>query len=193
MYKSISESSTGEFVIKLHIIRHAEAVGLSFSIPDDYRYLTCRGRTRFRRVAETLKKCGIDPDIIVTSPLVRAVQTADILAETLRFSGELTILPSVTDGFTLPKLKEYLEALSHVRELVIVGHEPDLGLITGELLDHSPCSLKKGGVVTLKLKLQPTELATTFLWLVTGAGKLITNHGAALARLTGGQAQSEEA
>ena len=179
--------------MKLHIIRHAEAIDRSAGILDDYRYLTCRGRTRFRRVAETLKKCGIDPDIIVTSPLVRAVQTADVLAETLRFSGELTILPSVANGFSLPRLKEYLETLPQVRELVIVGHEPDLGLIIGELLDHSPCTLKKGWVVTLKLKFQPPELATTFLWLVTGGGKLITNHGTALARLTGGQAQPEEA
>ena len=179
--------------MKLHLVRHAEAIDQSSSIPDDYRYLTCRGRTRFRRVAEALKKSGIDPDIIVSSPLIRAVQTADILAETLRSSGELTILPSVADGFTFQELKKYLEALSQVRELVVVGHEPDLGLIIGELLDHSPCSLKKGGVVTLKLKLQQSEIAANFLYMVTGGGKLITNHGTALARLSAGQAQPEEA
>ena len=179
--------------MKLHIIRHAEAVDQSSAIPDDYRYLSCRGRTRFRRVADTLKKCGIDPEIIVSSPLVRAVQTADILAETLRFSGELTILPMLADSFSLPRLKEYLESMAQVRELVLVGHEPDLGLIVGELLDHSPCILKKGGVVTLKIKIQQPEIIASFLWLVTGGGKLITNHGTALSRLTGGYVQPEEA
>ncbi len=179
--------------MKLHIIRHAEAVDQSSTIPDDYRYLTCRGRTRFRRVADTLKKCGIDPELIVSSPLVRAVQTAEILAETLRFSGELTILPHLADNFRLPHLKEYLESLTPVRELVIVGHEPDLGLIVGELLDHSPCTIKKGGGVTLKMKLQPEGISSAFLWMVTGGGKLITNHTSAMARLTGGQAQPEEA
>ena len=179
--------------MKLHIIRHAEALDHVSTIPDDYRYLTCRGRTRFRRVADTLKKCGIDPEIIVSSPLVRAVQTAEILAETIRFSGELLMLPFLADNFRLSHLKEYLESIAPVRELVIVGHEPDLGLIVGELLDYSPCTLKKGGVVTCKIKLQQPEITTNFLWMVTGGGKLITNHTTALARLTGGQAQPEEA
>ena len=179
--------------MKLHIIRHAEAVDRSSAIPDDYRYLTCRGRTRFRRVADTLKKCGIDPDIIISSPLVRAVQTAEILAETIRFTGELSILPLLADSFNLPRLKEYLESMAPIRELVMVGHEPDLGLIAGELLDHSPCTLKKGGVVTLKIRLHQPEIAAHFLWLVTGGGKLITNHDTAMTRLTGGPAQPKEA
>ena len=179
--------------MKLHIIRHAEAIDQSSAIPDDHRYLTCRGRTRFRRVAETLKKCGIEPEIIVSSPLVRAVQTAEILAETIRFAGELTILPMLGDSFRLSCLKEYLESIAPVRELVMVGHEPDLGLILGELLDHSPCTIKKGGVVTLKIKIQQPEIAVSFLWMVTGGGKLITNHEVAMARLTEGQAQPKEA
>jgi len=179
--------------MKLHIVRHAEAVDLSSTLPDDYRYLTCRGRTRFRRVADTLKKCGFDPDIIVSSPLVRAVQTAEILAETIRFAGELSILPLLADSFSLPRLKEYLESSAPVRELVLVGHEPDLGLIVGELLDHSPCTLKKGCVVTMKIKLQQPETVATFLWMVTGGGKLITNHDAAMARLTGSQVRPKEA
>lgn len=66
--------------MKLHIIRHAEAVGQSAAIPDGYRYLSCQGRTRFRRVADILKKCGIDQDIMFSSPLVRAVQTAETAA-----------------------------------------------------------------------------------------------------------------
>jgi len=179
--------------MKLHIVRHAEAVDQSSTIPDDYRYLTCRGRTRFRRVADTLKKCDIDPDVIVSSPLLRAVQTAEILAETIRFTGELIIWPMLADNLNLPRLYEYLENISPVRELVMVGHEPDLGLVVGELLDHSPCSIKKGGGVTLKIKLQQPEIAANFLWMVTGGGKLITNHETALARLSGGQAQPKEA
>ncbi len=179
--------------MKLHIIRHAEAVDQSSTLPDDYRYLTCRGRTRFRRVAESLKKCGIDPELIVSSPLVRAVQTAEIMAETIRFSGEVTILPLLAGGFQFPHFKEYLEEIAHVRELVVVGHEPDIGRMVGELLDHSPCSIKKGGVVSLKIKLQlQEETIARFLWMVTGGGKLITDHDTALARLTGSQEQPTE-
>lgn len=179
--------------MKIHIVRHAEAIERTSAIPDEYRYLTCRGRTRFRRVAETLKKSGIDPDIIVSSPRLRAVQTADILAESLRFSGDLIILPPLADSFGSARLKEFLDSIAPVRELVLVGHEPDLGQIVGGLLDHSPCTLKKGSAVTLKIKPQQTEITANFLWLVTGGGKLITNHDTALARLSGGHAQPKEA
>lgn len=173
--------------MKLHIVRHAEAIDRSTALPDEYRYLTCRGRTRFRRVAESLKKCGLDPDLIVASPLARAVQTAEILASTLRFSGDLTLFPPLAAGFTLQRLREYLDSIAPVRELVLVGHEPDLGSLTGDLLDLSPCTLTKGAVVTLKIKPRETDIAAGFLWMVTGGGKLITNYDAATARLGGGQ------
>ncbi len=178
--------------MKLHIVRHAEAIDPSPTMTDDYRYLTCRGRTRFRRVAESLKKCGIDPDIIISSPLLRAVQTAEIVAETLRFAGELTILPPLADGFRTSQLREFLQSIPPTRELMMVGHEPDLGIIAGELLHLTPCSIKKGGVITLKIKPAETELAANFLWLITGGGKLITNYDNAMTRLGGGHAQPKE-
>jgi phosphohistidine phosphatase len=143
--------------MKLHVIRHAEAVELSATSADDYRYLSSRGRTRFRRVAETLKKCGIDPELIISSPLVRAVQSAEIVAETLRFSGELLILPLLGGSFRFSQLREFLEERGGVREPAIVGHEPELGLLVGELLGLTHCTIKKGGVVTLNLKLQQPE------------------------------------
>ncbi len=178
--------------MKLHFIRHAEAVDRSATLPDDCRYLSCRGRTRFRRVADTLKKCGIDPEIIISSPHVRAVQTAEIVAESIRFSGELIILPMLGESFTLLHLREYLQGKGSVRELVIVGHEPDLGLVVGELLGLSPCMIKKGGVVSLKVKFHEPETVTQFLWMVTGGGKLITDHDIAVARLVGAKDQSTE-
>ena len=178
--------------MKLHFVRHAEAIDRSPTLIDEYRYLTCRGRTRFRRVAESLKKCGIDPDIIISSPLVRAVQTEEILAETLRFAGELTLIPSLADGFSVSQLHEFLQSIPPTRELMVVGHEPDLGTIVGELLRLSPCTLRKGGVITLKIKPAATDIAANFLWLVTGGGKLITNYDTAINRLAGGHAQSKE-
>ncbi len=178
--------------MKLHVIRHAEAVEQSSTTPDEYRYLSCRGRTRFRRVAETLKKCGIDPDIIMSSPRVRAVQTAEIIAETIRFSGELLIVPFLGESFSIAQLQEYLEKRGGVRELALVGHEPDLGCVVGELLGKSAFTIKKGSIVSLNLKFQQPETVARFLWMVTGGGKLITDHDTALARLTGRRDQNTE-
>ena len=84
--------------MKLHIIRHAQAIERSADLPDEQRSLTCRGRQRFRQVAASLKKMAITPDYILASPLVRAVQTAEILSETIRFNGELQISAELAGG-----------------------------------------------------------------------------------------------
>lgn len=170
--------------MKIHLVRHAEAIGRTGEIADDHRYLTCRGRTRFRRVAATLEKQGIEPDYILTSPLVRAVQTADILAEKLHFSGDLLIEPLLAGGLTMPVLRDLLASHTLAGEIVLVGHEPDMGLLLGALLaTDSPCSIKKGGVVSLKLDLKHPSMPVEFISLVTGGGKLVTNRTKALERL----------
>ena len=70
--------------LKIHLVRHAEAAERFGDTPDEHRSLTSRGRRRFRRVAAALGKLGTDPETIFTSPKVRAVQTAEILAAPLQ-------------------------------------------------------------------------------------------------------------
>jgi phosphohistidine phosphatase len=170
--------------MKIHLIRHAEAIDRSVDMPDAHRYLTCRGRTRFRRVASSLKKLGIDPDIILTSPLVRAVQTADILAETLRFTSDLVVSPLLASEFQVSHLRDILFSYADAREIVLVGHEPDMGEVVRVLLDlPSPCAMKKGGAVSFSLNPKQTSLEPEFLNLVTGGGKVIVNLDKALDRI----------
>ena len=170
--------------MKIHFIRHSEAIDHSVDGPDAHRYLTCRGRTRFRRVAASLKKMGIDPDIIITSPLIRAVQTADILAELLRFSGELSITPALAPGFNLSNLKDLLLSHNDAGEIVMVGHEPDLGNLVQMLLGISySCNLRKGAVVSVEIHRKQPEQEPEFLGYVTGGGKVILNQHKALERL----------
>src|SRR5438309_12026701 len=75
-------------MIRIYLVRHGIAVDpAEKGALDDYsRPLTARGRRRFRRLARAFARLGEPPDFIFTSPLVRAVQTAEILAGTLRAS-----------------------------------------------------------------------------------------------------------
>ncbi len=170
--------------MKVHFIRHAQAIERSTDLPDEHRNLTCRGRKRFRQVAACLKKVGIDPDVIMTSPKIRAVQTAEILAETLHFNGEVQISPDLADGPDLAALDHLLRAKPEARELVIIGHEPALGVIIGKLLQlATPCQLTKGCVVSLKISLRTTGPAADLAGLITGGGKVISKANVAMARL----------
>lgn len=172
--------------MKLHIIRHAQAIERSTALPDEQRNLTCRGRKRFRQVAACLKKMAVTPDYILTSPLIRAVQTAEILSETIRFNGELQISAELAVGPDSSALSSLLRARSSASEIVIVGHEPGLGELVRTLLRlPAPCSLPKGCVVSLEISIKKSGLSAELISLITGSGKAIHKTAKAIERLLG--------
>lgn len=102
------------------LVRHGEAVG-SQGV-DAARYLTFRGRTESRKVALALKDRGLVPTQIVSSPLVRAVQTAEIFAHALGFEGTLTTDPAlVPEGEAVLALKGIPISAGLT---IVVAHEP---------------------------------------------------------------------
>ncbi len=168
----------------IHLIRHAQALERSREIPDEQRCLTCRGRKRFRLVAAAIRKLDVDPEAILTSPKIRAVQTAEILAALLHFSGELLVVPALAAEFTLAALRQVIISRPCASELVFVGHEPDIGALTATLLQlKGPCTLTKGSVVTMEVTLTNSGIAARLLRIVTGGGRVINAKGKALERL----------
>lgn len=157
----------------VHCIRHARAIKRSPEIPDEQRYLTPRGRKRFRKVSGVLRELGVDPDVIWTSPAVRSVQTADILSEKLRFTGDLIVTPLLFP-LTVTGFHQLLMANPHYGECVIVGHEPDLSDLLGHLLGFPVTPLPKGGVLTLALSSEDGEGHARPVRFVNPAGSVIT-------------------
>ncbi|WP_305044026.1 SixA phosphatase family protein [Geoalkalibacter sp.] len=161
--------------MKLYLVRHAKAVERAFDIPEEYRYLTPEGRERFRAVAGSLRKKGMAPEVIVSSPLVRAVQTAEILAEALTFNGPLTIDEALAPGFGLEGLHRVLGRHPGAASLACVGHNPDLSDLGGALLGTpGALSLSKGGVLALDWDPEAAGQPGRFLWL-QAKGKFYTD------------------
>ncbi|HEX2768322.1 MAG TPA: histidine phosphatase family protein [Geobacteraceae bacterium] len=161
--------------MKLLVVRHAAAVERSPDISEVTRYLTPEGRALFRKTARTMLKNGVEPGLILTSPLLRAVQTADILAETLAYSGPFMVRDELKPGFDMQALEKLLDDYRSVDEMVLVGHEPDLSTIVSFLISRpGGFNFKKGAAV--KLKIDPSNLAasTAFKWLAFGK-KLVTS------------------
>jgi len=155
--------------MKLYLVRHAAAIERTATISEEKRYLTPEGRIFFRKTARTMLEKGIEPDLIITSPLLRAVQTADILAETLAFGGPLVVRDELQPGFAMPALLKLLKEFPMVNELVLVGHEPDLSGITAALLALPfGLSFRKGTAVKLKIDTAELPAPATFKWLATG-------------------------
>jgi phosphohistidine phosphatase len=155
--------------MKLYIVRHAAAVDRTADIPEEQRYLTPEGRAFIRKTARTMVEKKVNPDLILTSPLIRAVQTADILAETLSYDGPLHVADELSPGFDMTALRNVLDTFPAVQELVLVGHEPDLsGVISALLALPGGFNLKKG--VAVKLCIEPASLhvPATLKWAAEG-------------------------
>jgi phosphohistidine phosphatase len=155
--------------MKLIVVRHAAAVERSSGISEETRYLTPEGRVFFRKTARTMLKNGVEPGLILTSPLLRAVQTADILAETLAYSGPFIVRDELKPGFDMQSLDKLLDDYRSADELVLVGHEPDLGTLVAYLISRTGgFNFKKGAAVKLKIDPSNLPVSAAFKWLAFG-------------------------
>src|SRR5262245_26615970 len=81
--------------MEIFLIRHAQAVDKGAPVEDGHRPLTRRGRRDARKLGKVLLKKGVGLQAIVTSPLVRAVETAELVAVSLEFDDELDVAPEL--------------------------------------------------------------------------------------------------
>jgi phosphohistidine phosphatase len=155
--------------MKLILVRHGAAVERSVGITEGSRFLTPEGRAFFRKTARTMQDKGTAPELILTSPLIRAVQTADILAETIAYGGPLLVREELQPGFAMAHLRTLLAEFQTVGELVLVGHEPDLSGIVAKLLALPAwVDFRKGTSVRLKIDPADPQGSATFKWLAAG-------------------------
>jgi len=160
---------------KLLIVRHATALdrveAAIYSVADSDRALTRDGIRKMKKAAKGLKNLCPKLDVIVSSPFLRARQTAELLAEAYPkakvIDSELLI-----PGQPPEMLMKMLDNMSQGKEVAIVGHEPDLSQWAGWALtgkQHSLFELKKGGACQLAFEAGMEAGAASQRWLLTPA------------------------
>jgi phosphohistidine phosphatase len=137
----------------LYILRHGIAEDEAPKGDDRARRLTPRGRTRMRAAAAGMRALGLRFDVILTSPLVRAVETAAILADVYAGKPAPQELPALATGTSPAETVRALRPFARHEHVVIVGHEPGLSGIASLLLTGSATAasieLKKGGLIAV--------------------------------------------
>jgi phosphohistidine phosphatase len=155
--------------VRLYLVRHAIAEVRGPDWPDDtQRPLTRQGRQRMRRAARGLRDLGVELDVILTSPLVRARQTADILVRRLTPKPVLVETSSLAPGQPHSAVLRALEPYRRARAVALVGHEPDLGMLAAFLLGApQPLVFGKGGVCCCECPKLPPDGDVRLLWHAT--------------------------
>src|SRR4029453_18539315 len=115
--------------IELYLVRHAIAAERGPNYPDDReRPLTSEGVTRFKRAVEGLKEFDVKLELVLTSPLVRARHTAELLAAGIGGNPRMETLDALAPGGRMTQVLEAIAKYSkRSHHIAIVGHEPDLG------------------------------------------------------------------
>jgi phosphohistidine phosphatase len=137
----------------IHLLRHGIAEPREAGKPDEQRALTREGKQKLAVVLKRIAKAGVEPTVIWTSPLRRALETAEVAAKILSYGDELrqtdTLLPDAKPAATWAELQE----APRDSELVLVGHEPQMSRLAAFLLG-SPglrIDLKKAGWVQIRI------------------------------------------
>jgi len=145
--------------MQLYFLRHGEADWPGWTKPDDERPLTDFGKKEVRQLAKFLNRLKVRPDLVVTSPLPRALQTAEIAAEGLK--AKLRQDKALEPGFGISELKTLLKRHGS-KVLMLVGHEPDFTSVISALTGAS-LKLSKAGVVSVDI--DPETEKGRLLWL----------------------------
>jgi phosphohistidine phosphatase len=158
--------------MELYVIRHAiaEPLGKGNDFSDEKRSLTDEGRDRMREIAKGLRKLGVEFDLLLTSPLVRAVQTAEIVAGAFAIAKkEIRETVNLVPGASTQELFAELKSQTGVESVVLVGHQPDLGLLISSIIGSAAPSiqLKKGGICCVNVTETVPALRGDLVWLLT--------------------------
>jgi phosphohistidine phosphatase len=130
--------------MRLYLVRHADA---SPGDPDELRSLSEEGREQARRLGEQLRAKGVQPDAVVTSPLLRARETGAALARATGSEAEAD--ERLAPGATPDDVHEAIAGRGE--RVVVVGHQPDCGRVAAALTGGDEPSFPPAGMIVLDL------------------------------------------
>jgi phosphohistidine phosphatase len=155
----------------LFVLRHGEA---GKTIPsgssDSKRPLTIAGEKEIVIISKVLRKMGVRLDVILTSPLKRARQTADIVAKEFKAQNKVRQMRELSPEGDRKALYQSLSSFKEGTTILLVGHSPHLSDMVGEIVSDDSSlrlDLKKGGIVRIRITAAAPKLKGELRWLIS--------------------------
>jgi phosphohistidine phosphatase len=155
-------------VLELYLIRHGVAAERGPEYPDDSkRPLTGKGLAALRREAKALKDLDITFDLIITSPLTRTRQTAEVFAELLEGKPTVSQSDALAPAGTPAAVMQEIGKHPRKARIALVGHEPNIGELAARLIGaRSPIEFKKGGICRIDFGVLPPKALGQLRWFL---------------------------
>ncbi|MGD1094794.1 MAG: phosphohistidine phosphatase SixA [Bryobacteraceae bacterium] len=155
--------------MEIYLLRHGIAEDHASSGRDSDRRLTEEGRQKLRKVLERAHGAGVSPEVILSSPYKRAVETAEIAANELDYEGKILRVDALTpDSSPLRiwnEIREHRDAVS----ILLAGHEPVFSATVASMLGSARemVEFKKGGLVRIDVDAFGSEARGILQWMIT--------------------------
>lgn len=154
--------------VQLYLIRHGVAAERGDDYPDDSkRPLTADGMSRLRKEAKALDALDVNIEAVISSPLVRTRQTAEIIVKGLKRRPSIVFSDALAPDGTPEAVVEELAKHATRSSVALVGHEPNLGELAAHLIGaRRPLEFKKGGICRIDFEAFPPEGAGSLRWFL---------------------------
>jgi phosphohistidine phosphatase len=151
----------------VYLLRHAIAVERgTAAYPNDDRPLTEDGKEKITKAAKGIARLVDNIDVIVTSPLLRAHDTAKIISRALGAEQKLETCKELLPGSSLKNLLSYLTKFKGLNSMMVVGHQPDLGYLASALLgsEETIVEFKKGALCAIEVPTLSPRAKGKLIW-----------------------------
>jgi phosphohistidine phosphatase len=154
--------------LELYLIRHGLAAERGEAYPDDSkRPLTSDGIARLRKEAKAIDRLDVEFDQILSSPLVRAKQTAEIFAEVMKGKPPLAVTDALTPAGSPATVIQELAKHMRKARIALVGHEPNMGELAAHLIGaKTPLPFKKGAICRIDFSVFPPKGKGQLIWFI---------------------------
>jgi len=161
----MTAGETRRGLVQILFLRHADAGDpLAWTGADEDRPLSAKGERQAERVARHLEAIGADPDAIISSPKLRAFQTAEAVAK--RLGRKVVLSDRLTGGLDVESLGALLAEAGEPARPLLVGHDPDFSWLVSALVGIAGLTVRKGTLVRVDATLPLVEGACELRWLI---------------------------
>lgn len=157
--------------MEIYLLRHGIAENAHPGLKDSDRALTPQGRKKLERVLARAQSAGVKPSLILSSPLRRAMETAEVAAKSLAYKGKIIHTPALVPDAAPSLLWEELRTRQDENSILLSTHEPFTSAAVAFLLNTPTLQvdMKKAGLMRIDCNRLGTEPRGVLKWYLTPA------------------------
>jgi phosphohistidine phosphatase len=157
--------------VEIYLLRHGIAAGAEPGQSDSERALTDEGRERLRRILKRARGAGTKPDAILSSPYLRAIQTARLAKEILGYEGEIERVEALVPNASPYDVWAEIRARKAESAILLASHEPLMSSLAAFLMGHTGLDVefRKGALMRLDCERFGAQPRCGLKWMLTPA------------------------